>query len=236
LTIGSARATGDDLDAVQCGLGNGVDVNDERGIGRLRAAAIQQHKGAIRPHAAQVQRGDAGAVGGGRLHILRAVHLADAAGKLRQFLQTLVDADVGRRFDRLVGDRRDRGVRRIIAAHDARAGDHDRLNFLALRLRGRRFLGLCGRGERARHPQCAGAEQAQLHDLVVIRSLHSMFLPLSGAAHGRMSQVLGRHVNRASGAAARQALGSFSSAETAILLGRSLADQNASSHLSRPTR
>ena len=88
-------ATGDHFDRLDGGCRNGVDVDDQRGIGRLRATAVNQHQVAIGAEAAQVE--GRGARAGGRAALdagteLRAVAPGTNCGILLRVVSSVVDA------------------------------------------------------------------------------------------------------------------------------------------------
>ena len=102
-TVHGRGAAGDHFDVVDQGGGDGVQVGDRQGrVGGHQALAVDQHQGALRAEAAQVDRRRArGAVGGGR-------------GEVGEGLRQVVDQgfDIGRALQLgfLVTDDGDREV------------------------------------------------------------------------------------------------------------------------------
>ncbi len=100
-------AAGDDFHALDRRGGDRVDVDDEQGVGGLRAAAVDQHEIAIGAEAAQVQRRGAGCLTGACLRA--GDELVVAGNELRKLLQHRFDRSRGRLFERIGrhGDDRD---------------------------------------------------------------------------------------------------------------------------------
>ncbi len=67
--IGRRGTARDDLDALDGGRRDGVDVDDARGVARRGATAIEQHEVAVGTEAAQRHGGRAGGVGCRRLDV-----------------------------------------------------------------------------------------------------------------------------------------------------------------------
>ena len=118
---GTARDRFDALD----GRGrDGVQVDDERGVRRLRAAPVDEHERSVRAdttqiHACDTRRDCAGSYAGAR------VELGVVRHELRHLIQHALNAERARVLERLRVDRHD-GTRRIeVAANDARARDGD---------------------------------------------------------------------------------------------------------------
>ena len=184
-TVNGRIAAGHDVDALDQIVRDRVDVRRHRvvqDVGGDVAAAVDQHQGALRAEAAQIEQveaGDADAEAG--------ILLGEGAAQLRQVVQRLTDVGVALLEDALAADRRDRNRRFEVRTADARAGDDDAARFRggaggvggknagaggglfrrARRLSGNRILGKgrCGKGKKRGRANSARAEQAKLRHL-----------------------------------------------------------------------
>jgi hypothetical protein len=121
-TIYGRSAARDRLHVLDQARGDGVDVDGEVVGRRHQPAAIQQHQVAVVTNAAQVQRRGTRAT----RRRVRVELAGTRSGELRQGPQLGLDGEVCSLLEQFCADCHYRSVRLVIAAHDARTGDHYR--------------------------------------------------------------------------------------------------------------
>ena len=147
-TISGRSTAGDDFNALDQPLREGVYVNQPAHRGADRALPVEQHQGAGRAQRAQVERVDPGGAGA---DVEVRVGRGDTADQRGNIVDVIGHVGRGASLDVLVVEDGQRGWRLVAVALDAGAGNGDVLGFGFGR--GRRILRQrrCGPQQRDRH-------------------------------------------------------------------------------------
>ena len=216
-TVGCGLPSRHDLDILDQGLWDVVDVDNAARVRGRDAAAVEQHEVTLRAQAAQVD-----------VHLAVSgvvVLAAKVAHELRDFAEQGVQRGRARVLDRLGADGDDGAVGHVVAAGDARSGDHHFADLgarvargveaarvrdlaggglsLALGLGGGRFDvalgGLRGLGEGRSGGEEGGARQEARRQEAAARGGHGRNGPWrSGGAWNRRGGDQGRATNLSS--------------------------------------